>query len=81
VGREKFLIRYFFNYIKIKNHKKWESEKNKTKLENGKKNKPHNISRILYGVSPPVYYTGNKRASHTRLIMRNIKKNSVALVR
>jgi hypothetical protein len=27
VGREKFLKRDFFNYIKMKNHKKWESEK------------------------------------------------------
>jgi hypothetical protein len=26
----------FFNYIKIKNHKKWESAKNKTELEKGK---------------------------------------------
>jgi hypothetical protein len=36
-GREKFLKCDFFNYIKIKNHKKWESDKNKTKLEKGKK--------------------------------------------
>jgi hypothetical protein len=35
----------FFNDIKIKNHKKWESEKNKTKLENGKK-----IKHIIYAV-------------------------------
>jgi hypothetical protein len=27
VGREKFLKCDFFNYITIKNHKKWESEK------------------------------------------------------
>jgi hypothetical protein len=58
--------------------------KNKTKLENGKKNKAHNIRRILHGVSqpPPVCYTdsttttakivtGNKRTTHTHLIMRN----------
>jgi hypothetical protein len=45
VGREKFLKFDFFNYMKIKNHKKWES-KNKTKLEKGKKR--HNIRRILY---------------------------------
>jgi hypothetical protein len=35
---------------------KW---KNKAKLENGK-NKAHNIRRILYGVSPPVYYTADE---------------------
>jgi hypothetical protein len=29
VGREKFLKCDFFNYIKIKSHKKWESEKTK----------------------------------------------------
>jgi hypothetical protein len=57
VGREKFLKLDFFNYIKIKNHKKLESKKTK-KLEHGK-NKAHDIRRILYGVSPPppVYYT------------------------
>jgi hypothetical protein len=27
VGRKKFLKCDFFNYMKIKNHKKWESEK------------------------------------------------------
>jgi hypothetical protein len=36
VGREKFLKCDFFNYIKIKNHEKFESEK-QTKLEKGKK--------------------------------------------
>jgi hypothetical protein len=47
VGREKFLKCDFFNYIKIKDHKKWESEKNKTKLEDGK-NKAHNIRHIFF---------------------------------
>jgi hypothetical protein len=37
VGGEKFLNTIFYIYIKIKNHKKWESKKNKRKLENGKK--------------------------------------------
>jgi hypothetical protein len=39
VGREKFLKCDSFNYIKIKNYKKWKSEKNQTKLEKGKKTK------------------------------------------
>jgi hypothetical protein len=36
VGGERFLRCDFFNYRKIKNHKKWESENNK-KLGKGKK--------------------------------------------
>jgi hypothetical protein len=32
VGREKFLKFDSFNYIKIKDHKKWESEKTKQKI-------------------------------------------------
>jgi hypothetical protein len=58
VGREKFLKCDFFNYIKIKNHKKWEIEKTKQN-EKRVKNKAYNVHRLLYGVSPlpPVYYT------------------------
>jgi hypothetical protein len=37
VSREKFLKCDFFNYIRIKNHKNWESEKNKRKLGKGTK--------------------------------------------
>jgi hypothetical protein len=38
----------FFNYIKITNHKRWESKKTK-QLEKGK-NKVHNICHLLYFV-------------------------------
>jgi hypothetical protein len=46
------------NYVKIKNHKKWENEKIKQNYERVK-HKAHNIRRTLYGVSPPppLYYT------------------------
>jgi hypothetical protein len=44
-SRNVFEMRFFI-YIKIKNHKRWESEKTKQKLEKGKKNKAHNIRRI-----------------------------------
>jgi hypothetical protein len=37
VGREKFMKCDFFNYIKIKNHTKWESEKTKQNQKKGKK--------------------------------------------
>jgi hypothetical protein len=47
VGNETFLKFDFFNYIKIKNHKKWESEKTKQNYKRVK-NKAHNIRRILY---------------------------------
>jgi hypothetical protein len=58
VGREKFLKCDFFNYIKIKNRKKWESEKTKQN-EKRENNTAHYIRRILYGGSPPPtgYYT------------------------
>jgi hypothetical protein len=46
-GREKFLKCDFFNYIKIENHKKWESEK---KIRKGKK-----ISHIIYAVYCTAY--------------------------
>jgi hypothetical protein len=53
-GRDKILKCDFFNYISIKNHKKWEIKKIEML-----QNKAYNILRILYGVSPPhpVYYT------------------------
>jgi hypothetical protein len=47
VGRKKFLKWDFFNYVKIKNHKKWESEKARTKLEKGKKIR-HTIYAVYY---------------------------------
>jgi hypothetical protein len=82
MGREKFLKSDFFNYIKIKNHKKQESGKTKQKIRKGMKTKFRNklqlsnslrlkITRIDVTSMPPSTVTGNKRANHTRLIMRN----------
>jgi hypothetical protein len=50
MGREKFFKGDFFNYIKIKNRKKWESEKTKQNLKRVK-NKAHNIRRISPSIS------------------------------
>jgi hypothetical protein len=41
VGREKFMKCEFFNYIKIKNHRKWESKK-QNKIIKRENNKAHN---------------------------------------